>query len=79
MIKTGKFLVGFVAADAILTACGGASRLTYGIVLAVGIALICAGCVRKRIRREREAVMLRCRMKRKIAPSETLASSGAIK
>lgn len=78
MIKVGKFLIGFVTADAIMTACGGTSRLTYGIVLAVGVALICAGCIRKRILRQREAVVFRCRMKRKIAPSDSLARTGAI-
>ena len=78
MIKTGKFLVGFVTADAVLTAFG-ANETTYVVVFVTGVALICAGCIRKRILRKREAVVFRCRMKRKIAPSETLASSGAIK
>ena len=68
MIKAGKFLVGFVAADAMMTAFG-ANKTTYAVVLATGVALICVGYIVKRIRQERESVMLRCRLKRKIACS----------
>lgn len=68
VIKAGKFLVGFVAADAVLTAFG-ANKTTYAVVFATGVALMCVGYIVKRIRQERESVMLRCRLKRKIACS----------
>lgn len=70
----------FGAASAILSACGyDGSPVVYGIVFLSGIVLMGAGYKMKRIQQQREAVKLRCRMKRKIAPSETLASSGAIR
>lgn len=78
VIKAGKFLVGFVAADAVLTAFG-ANKTTYAVVFATGVALICIGRIRGKLKRERESLNFRCRMRRKIAPSDSLARTGAIK
>ena len=49
-----------------------------GIVFLIGLALLGAGNKLKKIQSEREKVNLRCRLKRKIAPSDSLARTGAI-
>lgn len=60
----------FGAVSAILSACGyEGSPVVYGIVFFAGTVLMGAGCKLKRIQKEREAVVLRCRLKRKIACS----------
>ena len=67
MNKTGKLLIGASAISAAMQAldfCGAA----YAVVLATGIALICIGRIRGKLKRERESLNFRCRMRRKIAP-----------
>lgn len=67
MSKIGKFLIGAIAFSTAMQAleCGGAA---YAVVLATGIALICIGRIREKLRRKRESLNFRCRMRRKIAP-----------
>lgn len=70
MIKVGNFLMIFGAVSAILSACDYVgSPVVYGIVFLAGTVMIGIGRKLKRIRRERKAVILRCRLKRKIACS----------
>ena len=80
MIKTGNILVVSGSTAAILSACGyDGQPVIGGIVFLVGLVMLGVGNKLKKIQSDREKVNLRCRLKRKIAPSETLASSGAIK
>lgn len=79
MIKTGNILMVSGSTAAILSACGyDGQPVIGGIVFLIGLAMLGVGNRLKQINAERERVNLRCRLKRKIAPSETLASSGAI-
>ena len=79
MIKTGKILVTAGATAAVLSACGyDGQPVIGGIVFLVGLALLGTGNKLKQIHAEREKVNLRCRLKRKIAPSDSLARTGAI-
>ena len=79
MIKTGNILMVFGATAAILSACGyDGQPVIGGIVFLIGLVLLGTGNKLKKIQREREKVNLRCRLKRKIAPSDSLARTGAI-
>ena len=79
MIKTGNILMVSGATAAILSACGyDGQPVIGGIVFLIGLALLGTGNKLKKIHSEREKVNLRCRLKRKIAPSDSLARSGAI-
>ena len=79
MIKTGNILVVSGSTAAILSACGyDGQPVIGGIVFLIGLALLGAGNKLKKIQSEREKVNLRCRLKRKIAPSDSLARIGAI-
>ena len=79
MIKTGNILMVSGATAAILSACGyDGQPVIGGIVFLIGLALFGTGNKLKKIHSEREKVNLRCRLKRKIAPSDSLARSGAI-
>lgn len=67
------------ATAAILSACGyDGQPVIGGIVFLAGVVTLSAGNKLKKIQSEREKVNLRCRLKRKIAPSDSLARSGAI-
>ena len=79
MIKTGNILMVSGATAAILSACGyDGQPVIGGIVFLIGLALFGTGNKLKKIHSEREKVNLRCRLKRKIAPSDSLARTGAI-
>mgnify|MGYP004697647649 FL=1 len=79
MIKTGNILMVSGATAAILSAydCDG-QPVIGGIVFLIGLVLLGTGNKLKKIQSEREKVNLRCRLKRKIAPSDSLARTGAI-
>ena len=67
------------ATAAILSACGyDGQPVIGGIVFLIGLALLGTGNKLKKLQSEREKVNLRCRLKRKIAPSDSLARTGAI-
>ena len=79
MIKTGNILMVSGATAAILSACGyDGQPVIGGIVFLIGLALLGTGNKLKKIQSEREKVNLRCKLKRKIAPSDSLARTGAI-
>ena len=79
MIKTGNILMVSGSTAAILSACGyDGQPVIGGIVFLIGLALLGTGNKLKKIQSEREKVNLRCRLKRKIAPSDSLARNGAI-
>lgn len=79
MIKAGNILMVSGATAAILSACGYDGQLVIGgIVFLIGLALLGTGNKLKKIQSEREKINLRCRLKRKIAPSDSLARTGAI-
>ena len=79
MIKTGNILMVSGSTVAILSACGyDGQPVIGGIVFLIGLALLGTGNKLKKIQSEREKVNLRCRLKRKIAPSDSLARTGAI-
>ena len=79
MIKTGNILMVSGATAAILSACGyDGQPVIGGIVFLIGLALLGTGNKLKKLQSEREKVNLRCRLKRKIAPSDSLARTGAI-
>ena len=79
MIKTGNILMVSGSTAAILSACGyDGPPVIGGIVFLIGLALLGTGNKLKKIQSEREKVNLRCRLKRKIAPSDSLARTGAI-
>ena len=79
MIKTGNILMVSGATAAILSACGyDGQPVIGGIVFLIGLALLGTGNKLKKIQSEREKINLRCRLKRKIAPSDSLARTGAI-
>lgn len=79
MIKTGNILMVSGATAAILSACGyDGQPVIGGIVFLAGLVMLGAGNKLKKIQSEREKVNLRCRLKRKIAPSDSLARTGAI-
>lgn len=79
MIKTGNILMVSGSTAAILSAYGyDGQPVIGGIVFLIGLALLGTGNKLKKIHSEREKVNLRCRLKRKIAPSDSLARSGAI-
>lgn len=78
MIKTGNILMVSGSTAAILSACGYGQPVIGGIVFLVGVVMLWAGNKLKKIQSEREKVNLRCRLKRKIAPSDSLARTGAI-
>ena len=79
MIKTGNILMVCGSTAAILSACGyDGQPVIGGIVFLIGLALLGTGNKLKKLQSEREKVNLRCRLKRKIAPSDSLARTGAI-
>ena len=79
MIKTGNILMVSGSTAAILSAYGyDGQPVIGGIVFLIGLALLGTGNKLKKIQSEREKVNLRCRLKRKIAPSDSLARTGAI-
>lgn len=79
MIKTGNILMVSGSTAAILSACGyDGQPVIGGIAFLIGLALLGIGNKLKKIQSEREKVNLRCRLKRKIAPSDSLARTGAI-
>ena len=79
MIKTGNILMVSGSTAAILSACGYDGQPVIGeIVFLIGLALLGAGNKLKKLQSERKKVNLRCRLKRKIAPSDSLARTGAI-
>ena len=79
MIKTGNILMVSGSTAAILSACGyDGQPLIGGIVFLVGLVMLGTGNKLKKIQSEREKVNLRCRLKRKIAPSDSLERTGAI-
>lgn len=79
MIKTGNILMVSGSTAAILPACGyDGQPVIGGIVFLAGLVMLGTGNKLKKIHSEREKVNLRCRLKRKIAPSDSLARSGAI-
>ena len=79
MIKTGNILMVSGATAAILSACGyDGQPVIGGLVFLAGLVMLGAGNKLKKIQSEREKVNLRCRLKRKIAPSDSLARTGAI-
>ena len=79
MIMTGNILMVSGSTAAILSACGyDGQPVIGGIVFLIGLALLGTGNKLKKIQSEREKVNLRCRLKRKIAPSDSLARTGAI-
>ena len=79
MIKTGNILMVSGATAAILSACGyDGQPVIGGIVFLAGLVMLGAGNKLKKIQSEREKVNFRCRLKRKIAPSDSLARTGAI-
>ena len=79
MIKTGNILMVSGSTAAILSACGyDGQPVIGGIVFLIGLALLGTGNKLKKLQSEREKVNLRCRLKRKIAPSDSLARTGAI-
>nr|DAE04626.1 MAG TPA: hypothetical protein [Myoviridae sp. ctvns3] len=79
MIKTGNILMVSGSTAAILSACGyDGQPVIGGIVFLIGLALLGTGNKLKKIQSEREKVNFRCRLKRKIAPSDSLARTGAI-
>ena len=79
MIKTGNILMVSGSTAAILSAYGyDGQPVIGGMVFLIGLALLGAGNKLKKIQSEREKVNLRCRLKRKIAPSDSLARTGAI-
>lgn len=79
MIKTGNILVVSGSTAAILAACGyDGQPVIGGIVFLVGLVMLGAGNKLKKIQSDREKVNLRCRLKRKIAPSDSWTRTGAI-
>lgn len=78
MIKTGNILMVSGATAAILSAGYDGQPVIGGIVFLIGLVLLGTGNKLKKIHSEREKVNLRCRLKRKIAPSDSLARTGAI-
>lgn len=79
MIRTGNILMVSGSTAAILSACGyDGQPVIGGIAFLAGLVMLGAGNKLKQIQSEREKVNRRCRLKRKIAPSDSLARTGAI-
>ena len=79
MIKTGNILMVSGSTAAILSACGyDGQPVIGGSVFLAGLVMLSVGNKLKKIQSEREKVNLRCRLKRKIAPSDSLARTDAI-